>query len=1202
MKRVSLIVVWTIVLALAIPPGWHMPTARAAEPLPPVVDGWVQVSTAAQLMYLNENQTEYVARNIRLANDIALPEGFEWKPFGGNGIPAFGGVFDGGGHRVTGVSIVDDAGDSGDDYAYVGFFGDTRGTVKNLGVSVDIFAGEYAGGLAGVQSGGLIDRSYSIGSVRGKLPAAGSASVVAGLVGSSNSAGIMRSYSTASVESGTAPNIYVAGLVGSKGAGDVDDAYARGAVTHRPGGTYAHSAGLAAFLIYGEIRDAYSTGPVATDTAGTTYPVVRGFIASVASLGAVASSYFDLDTSGTTNGGAGGAIGLSTASMKLSSSYAGWDFADTWAIHPSVNDGYPYLRHEIATESLPAATKDVPYSYTLGAFEGADTTLSWSADGLPNGLTLNEAGVLQGTPEQSGAFEVTVSAADAAGVGDERTFELIVEEFASEPASFAVEPGAAYGSTRATAVPGAAGHTFRYTLTGSAPERPFVGGAVPGEAIAYAAGSDIPAASVGQYLALYEVDGQGRVAAWGSVALEAGHIKSSFGTVTGTVYGVGDVPIHGATVSIDAASTTTDAYGRFALANVAEGGRTLLASAGGYDPANVAVAVVAGETVDIGRVSLSPTPIPAAGIRIDASDFAMTVGDPPRRLTATVEPADASDPSVVWSSDREDVAAISPSGEVSAVAPGVATIAATTADGAHTDRVVVTVLPVPPTVGSVTGAVYGANGNPLAGATVSVDGIEATTDARGSFALTNVAPGSRTVRASATGYESKDVSAVVVAGETVDVGTIALSAVRSDDDDDNDGSPASPAPASPAVETMQVKLNGTSLAIPVRRETAPDGRSALRLLADAAIVRELLAAGGIAVVEANVDDPIVKLDLPASALREARKASPDAALELRVKGASYRLPLRYWPSLPDSGTLTVAIAKAAAGVQDGVKGELAKQGYEMLALPVDFALYRDGTEMTERGEAYTVRTIALDVSPDPRASTVVWVDAKGRPHYIPSTFRPTGNGGGEAEFYAPHNSLYTVVRTERTFSDVQGHWAQGDIELLANKLIVEGAAENAFRPEDPVTRAEFVDLLVRSLGLSETTRGARFADVSSRDWYAGAAGAAVGAGLLTGYEDGTFRPDAPVTREQMAVLLDRATAFASGGAAPGATQAATPAARFKDIDDVSDWASASLARLVESEVLQGGPDALFLSQATATRAQCAAALRRMLKSLQFIDD
>ncbi|TLS54059.1 hypothetical protein FE782_01545 [Paenibacillus antri] len=1200
MKRISLFVVWTIVLALAIPPGWHMPSARAAEPpVPPVVDGWVQVSTAAQLMYLNENQTEYVAGNIRLTNDIALPEGFEWRPFGGNGVPAFSGVFDGGGHRVTGVSIVDDAGDDGDDYAYAGFFGDTRGTVNNLGVSVDIFAGEYAGGLAGVQSGGLIDRSYSVGIVRGKL-GAGSASVVAGLVGASNNASIARSYSAASVDSGTAPNIYAAGLVGSKGAGDVDDVYARGSVSNRSGGVYLHSAGLAAFLINGDIRGAYSAGPVGAAPPGTAYPFVRGFIASIASTGNVASSYFDRDASGTTDGGAGGAIGLPTASMKQASSYAGWDFANTWVIHPSVNDGYPYLRHAIVTESLPSATKDVPYSYTLGAFEGADTTLNWSADGLPTGMTMNGAGAIQGTPEQSGAFEVTVTAVDAGGVGDSKTFSLVIEAYASEPASFAVGPGAAYGTTRATAVPGAADHTFLYTLTGSAPERPLVGADVPAEAIAYEAGSDIPSANVGQYLALYEADAQGRVAAWGSVALEAGHIQSSVGTVTGSVYGVGDVPIAGATVSIDAASTTTDVYGRFALANVGQGGRTLQAVAGGYDPADVAIVVVAGETVDIGIVSLSPTPIPATGVRIDASDFTMTVGDPPRRLTATVEPANASDPTVVWRSDREDIATVSPSGEVAAVAPGVVTIAATTADGAHTDRVAVTVMPAPPTVGSVTGAVYGANGNPLAVATVSVDGVETTTDVRGSFALTNVAPGSRTVRASASGHSPKDVAVVVVAGETVDVGTIALSAVRADDDDDDeDDFTASPAPASPAVETMQVKLNGTSLAIPVRRETAPDGRSALRLIADASIVSELFAAGGIAVVEANVDDPIVKLDLPASALREAREAYPDAALELRVDGASYRLPLRYWPSLPEADTLTIAIADAAGDVQVRVRNELAKQGYEMLALPVDFSLYLDGTELTGRGEAYTVRTVALDAFPDPRASTVVWVDANSRPHYIPSTFRPTENGGGEAEFYAPHNSLYTVIRTERTFSDVQGHWAQDDIERLANKLIVAGAAENAFRPEDPVTRAEFVALLVRSLGLTESTRGARFADVSTRDWYAGAAGAAGEAGLLTGYEDGTFRPNAPVTREQMAVLLDRAMAFAFGDASP--TTSSISAARFKDAEDISGWAGASIARLVEAEVLQGGPDALFLPQATATRAQCAAALRRMLLTLQFID-
>ena len=125
----------------------------------------------------------------------------------------------------------------------------------------------------------------------------------------------------------------------------------------------------------------------------------------------------------------------------------------------------------------------------------------------------------------------------------------------------------------------------------------------------------------------------------------------------------------------------------------------------------------------------------------------------------------------------------------------------------------------------------------------------------------------------------------------------------------------------------------------------------------------------------------------------------------------------------------------------------------------------------------------------------------------------------------PGNSMYTVVKNNKTFADLTGHWAKDDIELLASKLVIKGTSETSFSPDMKITRAEFATLLVRSLGLTEDKLANHFSDVSLPAWYSGAVGSAVKAGLIEGYTDGTFRPSAYITREQMAAMTAKAMAF-----------------------------------------------------------------------------
>jgi len=531
MRRFSVLLIGAVLFAMLGQTGYITPRALAAADLaPPESEGWVQVSTSEQLAYIDENQSLYLSRNIQLMNDIDM-SGYHWIPFGGNGEDRFSGIFDGSGYRVSGIHIPLTS------LQYVGFFGQSSGNVKNLGVVVDIDGGTFTsagttttGGLIGELDGGSIDHCYVQGKVVGVNATSGLGaigSVTGGLVGQAKNSSITNSSSTATVIGGSGPNKISGGLVGAQGVGTISNVYARGAVSN-PVDQFVDTGGAIGLIVYGTIDVGYATGKVTLQGSGQ-----QGGFAGSSFVGAnIWRSYFDTEATGQSNGigsyyeGAADAFGQTTDKMKQQSTYSGWDFVHTWAMHPSVNDGYPFLRPAILTTALPNGDKDVPYSNKLTAFDGASGGLTWQADGLPAGISLSSNGLLQGTPRQSGSFNIEITVKDAGDAQATAMLQLVVQEPAPDIQGFKLEPGGAIGTTNVTAEPGQPGHTFAYMLSNHGNARPLVGDALPAEAAMYTLGLDIPDVHAGQYLEVYEADGQLLIQAWYTVQLTDAHIKS----------------------------------------------------------------------------------------------------------------------------------------------------------------------------------------------------------------------------------------------------------------------------------------------------------------------------------------------------------------------------------------------------------------------------------------------------------------------------------------------------------------------------------------------------------------------------------------------------------------------------------------------------------------------------------------------------
>ncbi len=187
-------------------------------------------------------------------------------------------------------------------------------------------------------------------------------------------------------------------------------------------------------------------------------------------------------------------------------------------------------------------------------------------------------------------------------------------------------------------------------------------------------------------------------------------------------------------------------------------------------------------------------------------------------------------------------------------------------------------------------------------------------------------------------------------------------------------------------------------------------------------------------------------------------------------------------------------------------------------------------------------------------------------------------------------SDYAVFAKEpvKTFADVSPvtfGWAREAVEKLAGSGIIAGVDGIHFEPGKAVTRAEFTTLLVKALGLRESAGADKiFNDIQTGTWYQGGVGAAYHAGLVKGYEDGAFRPEAAVTREETAAMLARAMKLQTPEQEPP----------FTDREKIGSWARADVAAVYERGLIKGFPDGAFHPGEPAGRAESATMIYRML--------
>ena len=223
---------------------------------------------------------------------------------------------------------------------------------------------------------------------------------------------------------------------------------------------------------------------------------------------------------------------------------------------------------------------------------------------------------------------------------------------------------------------------------------------------------------------------------------------------------------------------------------------------------------------------------------------------------------------------------------------------------------------------------------------------------------------------------------------------------------------------------------------------------------------------------------------------------------------------------------------------------------------------------------------------DPEHIVAWYVDGQGNIVSVPDGRYDAATG--KVTFTTTHFSKYAVAFVKKTFNDIGNvAWAKKQIEVLASKGVISGTSTDTYTPAAKITRADFISLLVKGLGLTAKV-DSNFADVKTTDNYYNALGIAKKLGITNGVGENKFDPKGYISRQDMMVLTARALKV-SGKVTADASKDILQ--KYKDVSSFSGYSLDSAATLVSKGII-GGSDGKLNPKGNATRAETAVIVYR----------
>ena len=530
-------------------------------------------------------------------------------------------------------------------------------------------------------------------------------------------------------------------------------------------------------------------------------------------------------------------------------------------------------------------------------------------------------------------------------------------------------------------------------------------------------------------------------------------------------------------------------------------------------------------------------------VSLDKTTLELTEGST-ETLTATITPNNATNKTVTWESSDTRIATVDQNGKVTAIAPGTATITVTTADGNHIATCSVTV-------------------NAATTITTQPQSVSVTEGQSATFSVTATGDNLRYQWQINSGNGWSDITGATDASYTIDRTTTAMSGNQYCCVVTGDGGETT---SSAATLTVNERPTIPPVIPPTVSEETIDA------ILDA-------EPGETVTVALEESDTVLDADVFETL------AGKDITLEITLDhGVSWTVNGQDIPEGVSLSDLDLGVTLNSDGIPVDVVNSITGE--------------RDTVQMTLAHDGDFGFTMTL-TAPLGAENAGYWANLY---HYDEEAERLTFetaaeiDDDGSVSLSLSHASQYAIVIDDHShatidlpFSDVSdSDWFYDPVVWIYNEGLMTGTSATTFEPNTSTTRAMIVAMLARLENVTSAD-SAGFTDVADGDWYATAVNWAASEGIVGGFGDGTFQPNAPITREQMASILYRYAEYKGLD-----VSARTDLSHYSDQPSV--WAEDVMQWAVAEGLFAGVTDDQLQPQGQATRAQVAAILERFLEA------
>jgi len=193
-----------------------------------------------------------------------------------------------------------------------------------------------------------------------------------------------------------------------------------------------------------------------------------------------------------------------------------------------------------------------------------------------------------------------------------------------------------------------------------------------------------------------------------------------------------------------------------------------------------------------------------------------------------------------------------------------------------------------------------------------------------------------------------------------------------------------------------------------------------------------------------------------------------------------------------------------------------------------------------------------------------------------------------------------MQKAQVEFEDIGTEWYGNDIYYLSTEGIINGYEDRTFKPGNEITRAEFTALLMRTLeskgyvGTANIFGSTEFTDVDPSAWYSSYINKAKNAGVVNGYEDGSFHPNEPIARAEAVKMISNAISKTDLEGVISEDEV-----NFNDVKEV-DWYFEAVHNARKYQIVDGNPDGSFAPFRPINRAESAKMIRKSLAIIKTV--